>query len=71
MGALFEKIGAGIAKSKGEPPADDAEMPGDAADDDESTESPGAMLVEALGLKDADPNAVDAALKAAIAKFAT
>ena len=69
---LFEKIGKSIAKSKGPMPADpmdDTEMPGDEADDDESTESPGAMLIEALGLKDADQDAVDAALKKAIEKF--
>jgi hypothetical protein len=70
---LFEKIGKSIAKSKGPMPADpmdDSEMPEDGADDDESTESPGAKLIEALGIKDADSDAVDAALKAAIAKFA-
>ena len=69
---LFEKIGKSIAKSKGpmDDPTEDEAM-GDPTDDDESSESPGAKLIEALGLKDADSDAVDAALKAAIAKYAT
>jgi len=70
---LFKKIGKAIAKSKG--PADpipdeedDTATDGDGADD-ESSESPGEMLAEALGLNDADPVAIDAALKKAFEKF--
>jgi hypothetical protein len=66
---LYEKIGKSIAKAKA--PAmsmDDAEgAPDDAAE--ESDESPGAKLAEALGITDADTAAVDEALAAAIRKL--
>jgi hypothetical protein len=60
---LYEKIGASIAKA--DPLGDDGpDMPDDSAE--ESDESPGAQLAEALGITDADATAVDAALRAAI-----
>lgn len=63
---LFEKIGKSIAKAG--PPMDDAPgAPDDAAE--ESDESPGAQLAEALGIEGADAAAVDAALRAAIRKL--
>ena len=68
--ALFEKIGKSIAKAKPAPVDDVTEAPGDMSDDDEGTESPGAKLAEALGMPDADVSAIDAALKAAISKYA-
>ena len=62
---LFEKIGASIAKAA---PSDDAEGAPDDSEE-ETDESPGAALAEALGIPDADPTAVDAALRAAIRKL--
>ena len=64
---LFEKIGKEISKAKA--PVEEVEVNDDSASDDESSESPGAMLAEALGLKNADTDAIDAALKAAIEQF--
>ena len=49
-------------------PVEDEAM-GDAPDDDESSESPGTMLAEALGMPEADSKAIDAALKAAFEKY--
>jgi len=67
---LFEKIGKSIAKSKGPmPDPTEDEAMGDAPDDDESSESPGAALAEALGITDADTKAIDAALKSAFEKY--
>ena len=67
---LFEKIGKSIAKSKGPmPDPTEDEAMGDAPDDDESSESPGTMLAEALGMPEADSKAIDAALKAAFEKY--
>jgi len=65
MGKLADSIGDSIAKM---PMGDDE--PG-ATDDteEESDESPGAQLAEALGITDADSAAVDAALRAAIRKL--
>lgn len=65
--ALFEKIGKQIAKANmpAEREADEAED----SPEEEADESPGAMLVEALGIDNADIPAVDAALKAAIRKL--
>jgi hypothetical protein len=61
---LFKSIGKSIAKATG--PMDETELPGDSNDDDESSESPGAMLAEALGIPGADVEAIDAALQAAV-----
>lgn len=65
MGKLADKIGDSIAKM---PMGDDE--PG-ALDDaeEESDESPGAQLAEALGIEGADSAAVDAALRAAIRRL--
>jgi hypothetical protein len=59
--SLANKISDSIAKM---PMGDDATGPDDA--EEESDESPGAKLAEALGITDADTAAVDAALSAAI-----
>jgi hypothetical protein len=63
---LFESIGKSISKAK----APEAEA-ADAIDspEEESAESPGAMLAEALNLKNADIEGIDAALKKAIEEF--
>jgi hypothetical protein len=62
MGKLSDRIGDSIAKM---PMGDDAaDMPDDS--EEESDESPGAALAEALGITDADSAAVDAALRKAI-----
>jgi hypothetical protein len=64
---LADKIGDSIAKM---PMGDEAEMDGGPDDaEEESDESPGAQLAEALGLEDVDSAAVDAALRAAIRKL--
>jgi hypothetical protein len=59
---LYERIGDSIAKAD---PNDDG-LDADAPDDDETDESPGAMLIEALGATDADPAKVDEALRKAV-----
>ena len=61
MSKLSDSIGDSIAKM---PMGDDAGGPDDA--EEESDESPGAKLAEALGIEGADATAVDAALRAAI-----
>jgi hypothetical protein len=58
---LSDKIGDSIAKM---PMGDDMEGPDD--DEEESDESPGAKLAEALGLEGVDSAKVDEALRAAI-----
>lgn len=64
-GKLFEKIGQSIAKAS---PAEVEDGPVDDSEE-ENDESPGAQLAEALGISDADPTAIDAALRAAIRKL--
>ena len=62
MGKLADSIGDSIAKM---PMGDDE--PGELDDaEEESDESPGAKLAEALGLEGVDGAKVDAALRAAI-----
>lgn len=58
---LSDKIGDSIAKM---PMGDDLDAPDDA--EEESDESPGAKLAEALGLEGVDSAKVDEALRAAI-----
>lgn len=62
---LFERIGKSIAKAK---PDDGAAGAMGATDDaaEESDESPGAALAEALGIEGVDAGAVDEALRKAI-----
>lgn len=57
---LFERIGESIAKAD---PDDDGL---DANPEEESDESPGAALCEALGITDADTAKVDEALAKAV-----
>jgi hypothetical protein len=61
---LSEMIGKSIAKA---PPGGGDEETAESEDD--TDESPGAMLAEALGISDADSAAIDAALRAAIRKL--
>ena len=61
---LFERIGKSITKAKAPTGDDPAGETDDAAE--ESDESPGAMLAEALGIPDADAGKVDEALRRAI-----
>lgn len=58
---LYERIGDSIAKADPNDDGLDADPP-----EEESDESPGAMLIEALGATDADPAKVDEALRKAV-----
>ena len=62
MSRLSDNIGDSISKM--DMGGDDAAGPDDAEEED--SESPGAKLAEALGITDADGEAVTAALRAAI-----